>query len=133
LSDFKEIDVWPFTSSRTELHRMLGADSSPWLEHAEVVPWTPDLNQKPQRIFISAALSADEFKAWAGAIKLVVSNVPGVPNGVWKLPPDVTLKHWAAAPSTSALIDAQGSTADAIVWARWSDGLANIVVYPVFD
>lgn len=133
LADLKGITVWPFNSSRTDLHRMLGSDVTPWLEHAEIASWTPDLNQKPQRYFVAAALSADEFRSWTGSIKLVVSDAPTVPNGVWKLPPDITLKHWVDASSTTALIDAQGSTAGANVWARWSDGIAYIVVYPVFD
>ena len=125
--------VWPFGSDEKELADILGADAAAWLEGAEIAAWQPDLNRKPESYFVMRPMSGDDFRAWAAAAQLTMTKTPGFASGVLVLPDGVTLSRWLGKPVEGAAgLDAEGTTPRAVIWSRWSDGVAYTVVDPTY-
>ena len=133
LITLKGTAVRPFGSDPQDLAEILGANAAPWLEGAEIVAWQPDPNWKAQSYFVVRAMSRDDFGAWAAAVELKVSQTPSFGSGVFVLPDGVTLSRWPEKKTEGATgLDAEGTTASAVIWSRWSDGLAYTVVHPTY-
>ena len=127
----KGITVWPFGSDKQELLALLEPAAGTLLNGAEIRAWTPDLNLKAQSYFIVGPMSEADFKTWAKAANLRLSETTSIPDGVFVLPDGVTISRWL--PKTgrdTKALDAQGSTSRATVWSRWQDGTAYTVLHP---
>ena len=127
----KGITVWPFGSDKQELLALLEPAAGTLLEGAEIRAWTPDLNLKAQSYFIAGQMSEANFKTWAKAANLSLSQTTSIPDGVFVLPSGIAIGRWLPDVGRGInALDAQGSTSRAMVWSRWQDGTAYTVLHP---
>jgi hypothetical protein len=129
----KGTTVWRSGSDRDALAGILGSAASTWLAEAEIVAWTPDPNFKPRSYYVVRQMSEDDFRVWAAAAKLRVSDGPGIPSGVFVTPEGVKLTRWVRKAEAGADgLDAQGTTDRAAIWSRWQRGFGFTVVHPSY-
>ncbi len=125
--------MWPFGGEHDEVAGILGPAALPWLEGAEIAAWTPDPNFKAQSYFVVRTMSEAEFRSWAAAVRLQVSEAPSIPSGVFATPDGVTLTRWITGPTPDASsLDAQGDTDRAAIWSRWQEGVGFTVIHPAY-
>lgn len=129
----KGIAVWPFSSEKQDLAAILGSAGEAWIDRAEVVAWAPDPNYKPQSYYAVVETTEKEFRAWAAAQKLDVSDVRTIPAGVLTLPKDVHHPRWLGGTSVEDTgLDAQGAVGSAAMWARFQHNVMYVVVNPEY-
>ena len=125
--------MWPFDRDKRELANILGPAAAPWLDGAEIAAWTPDPNYKSPSYFVVRDMSEDDFRAWATAADLRVSDTPSVPSGVFVLPAGVEVGRWLGHTVEGSVgVEGQGTTSRASIWSRWYAGVTYTVVRPAY-
>ena len=116
---------------RKELAGLLGPAGTALLDGASVAAWQPDANYKPQSYHATRSVDEAGFRELAASAGLAVRPTPQAVEGIWQLPPDVTVKEWApSAVPPGAGLQASGTVGQAAVWMRWYRDRAYLVAQP---
>jgi hypothetical protein len=116
---------------RSDLERLLGPTGAVVADGAAVAAWQPDPDYKPQGYYATRAVDEAGFRKLAGSVALKVGPTPQVVEGIWQLPPGLSVKDWAPSAVPPGMgLQASGTVGQAAVWMRWYRDKAYIVAQP---
>lgn len=120
-------------AARKHLLTALGASFAPVLEKAEIIAYAPDPNYKPRKYFVVHEMTREAFRTWAAQAQIKTGAVPNVPPAIWHLPAAVKPSRWIAAGHADAESEeGVGSLPNAMIWSRWTGGIAFTVFQPAY-